>query len=398
MQGELYDGKTLDDSVVDGYLHNARQYAENGSVDVALAVHPATYQDGDWAADPGENWLVDDKRLIAETVDTNVDSLYLVEPDEIGQQDGEIIVGGEPVDGYVNVYDRGEALGDSLDNDVAAIARGSNAPTAVWNTDDAVRPWTDKVGLLDTAEAVTADLDTVHTADHEQVYSVDDALAFKTNGDPVIVKGAIGTWGDSVVAINAEEYEDALATIRGEEERVQSVGNRPDDFRLIDDEGNFVVTSVGDKMTNGDVFDQQTYGLVEEGIAGTIKRDGHEYTVFDVDEQPVDFVPVAAYDPDIDDGDVYSIIVRSASTNNLNANRGGMSFAVDALDDAFHDGVEPMGFKDIAVSYNLQDELEAIAGRDVTYDEVAEPLQEAGKAALATRNIAAFKAEEQLHG
>ncbi len=391
--GTVDGERMLNEVVAEGYLHNAHQYAANGNVSVAVSMHPATYDDG-WAK---ENWLVEDKQLVVDTVDEKADSTYHLLPDAVEQVDGQLVVDGDPVDGYVNVYDRGELLGDRLDQDVYAIARGTNAPTAVWNTTDDVRPWTDKVGLLDTANDITASFDDVHTADHDQIYSLDDALAFKKNGDPVIVKSAIGTWGDSVVALDADEYEDALETVRSEEERVKSVGNRPDSFRIVDDDGNFVMTNVGDEAANGDtVFDAQTYGLVEEAIAGTIERDGSEYTVFDIDDQPVDFVPLTTYDPETGDAETYAIAVRSAGTNNLNANRGGKNFAIQELDEAFHDGVIPASFKDIDVQYNLKDELEAVAGREVTYDEVVEPLQDAGTAALATRNISAFKAEEQL--
>lgn len=401
--GDVYEDTTLADVVAGGYLHNANEEADGTGLDVAAVMHPATY-DGDWGDE--KNWLVADKKRITDALEANdaVDQVYPVLPGDLDVDGYDIAVNGTDVDGYVNVYDRGEQLlGDfveddtDLDDALYAMAKGSNAATAVWNERDVVRPWTDKTGTLDAASDIADYLDDVHTAGHDRIYHLEDALEFQRNGDPVIVKAALGTWGDSVVPIDPDaSYDEALDTIRAEEKRVQAVDNRPDDFHILDGDGYFVAPSIGDKTANSAVSDVETYGLVEEAIAGTIERGGDAYTVFDYEGQPVDFVPLATYDPVSGQAEVHGVTVRTAGKTHLNANRGGKNFAVQEIDEAFHDAVVPADFKHLDVQYNLQEELEELAGREVTYDEIRGPLEDAGTVAFAARNIAAFNAEEQL--
>lgn len=377
-QGALYDdGRTLLDVVADGYVHNMQQM-DGDSGTVAYVAHPATW-DGDWVNE--SSYLTQDKQAIYDAVAdaADVDTVVPVQPDAITANGHGITVDGDPVDGYVNVYDQGDALLDALGRDIDAIAAGANAPTAVWNVDEAVQPYTDKSGLLATAAEVASDTDTVHTPGYDRVETLDDVLAFldEQDGRPVVVKSdPTGTWGDHVVGVDADAaYDDVLTTLREKESEVQAKANRPDDFAIIDDDGRFVQDGTSHE-----------YGVVEEAIAGDLTRDGDRYTVFDIDGKPVDFVPLATYDPSTGDAEVYNVTVRASKKTDLNANCGFRNFTITSLADAFE-------------SVNgtaLQDELEAVAGRPVTYDEIRAPLEQAGAVAFATRNASAFKAEQAL--
>lgn len=302
-------------------------------------------------------------------------------------------VNGQPVDGYVNISDRAIGL-DSISDQHLEL--GAQAPTAVWNTQV---PQTGKIGLLQTATDVTKDLEKVHTPDFHTVNSPEDIIDFFSQGNSYVLKAdQYGTHGDDIVSLDWDEYRDAAETgwidleytkdlidspldyvqtkIENEEKRVQSKGNRPDDFRLYED---------------GE-FKGQGPGLLEEAVTGTMEIGDETYTVIDRDDQPIDFVPVVIYNPDKGKPEVESQLVRASATEDLNANRGFANFDPKhiryAWDHGF-DGVYSEG------DGPLQETLEEVAGRPIDLEtEVLPVLEEAGQAAYSTRNGTSYRAQE----
>jgi hypothetical protein len=276
------------------------------------------------------------------------------------------------------------------------VEHGAQAPTAVWNTKI---PQTGKIGLLNTAESVTAETENVHTPDFFTVESPEEIVDYFEQGNSVVLKAdQYGTHGDDIVSLDWDEYQTALnrgwigselehtkglidspldyieTKIENEERRGQAEGNRPDDFKLYED---------GEFKGPGP-------GLVEEAVAGEYSIDGNTYTVVDRDDQPIDFVPVTIYNPETGEAEVESQLVRASATEDLNANRGFTNFDPKHVKYAWEQGFDDV-YKD--GSGALQDTLEEIAGRPVSLEnEILPVLKEAGQAAYRTRNASSYNA------
>ena len=337
----------------------------------------------------GKNDIIDEiERLVDETYEV-MDGQGL----ESTEDNSELQVDGQPVDGYINISDRATGL-DSISNN--HVERGAQAPTAVWNTEI---PQTGKIGLLNTAESVTAETENVHTPDFFTVESPEEIVDYFEQGNSVVLKAdQYGTHGDDVVSLDWDEYQTALnrgwigpelehtkglidspldyieTKIENEERRVQAKGNRPDDFKLYED---------GEFKGPGP-------GLVEEAVAGEYSIDGNTYTVVDRDDQPVDFVPVTIYNPETSEAETESQLVRASATEDLNANRGFANFDPKHVEYSWEQGFDDV-YED--GSGALQDTLEEIAGRSVSLeDEILPVLEEAGQAAYRTRNASSYNA------
>ncbi len=337
--------------------------------------------------------IIDGKDDLIEEIERLVDETYEVMDGQglASAEDGsEMQVNGQPVDGYVNISDRAKGLESVSD---AHLEHGAQAPTAVWNTEV---PQTGKIGLLETAADVTADIEHVHTPEFFTVESPEEIVDYFSEGNSVVLKAdQYGTHGDDIVSLDWEEYQEASemgwiglehakglvespldyveTKIENEERRVQAKGNRPDNFRLYE-EGEFKGPGPG---------------LVEEAVAGTYEIDGDTFTVVDRDDQPMDFVPVTIYDPETRDAGVESYLVRASATEDLNANRGFANFDPKHIRHAWDQGFDEV-YED--GSGALQDTLEEIAGRPVDLEEEVIPvLDEAGQAAYSTRNASSYK-------
>lgn len=360
-----YDGAL--DTVTDAYLGNVE---DQETVAVSL---PAAVYDGD-----APTWLQKGKEALYEAVDERIDTTYkLRDGVPLEADDGDLSVEDEVIDGYVNLNDTGEGLDNALGGDIEAFSYGANAPSATWN---AYRPATNKVGLLEAAADLEEHTDVVFP-DFVTLDNLEELVAYhEEHEEDVIFKVPNGTHGDQVVAIEADEG--VFDRITEEVERVRDKGNRSDSFSLTDEDGTFITRD-----------GTETQGLVEDAIAGTYEKDGTTYEIFDFEDQPVDFIPLVAADED-NEPETVSIGVRASYGTNLNANRGSHNFGLYSVDQAW-DGDASVETDDGEITFDLQEELETMIGRPVEYDEVTGAMDAAGEAALAIRNLSAFRAENQ---
>lgn len=361
-----YDGAR--DSVTDAFIGNVEEPEE-----IAVSL-PAAVYDGD-----APSWLQKGKEALYEAVDERVETTYKLRdgaPLEI-TDDGDLEVDGESLDGYVNLNDTGEGLDNALEGDIEAMSTGANAPSATWN---AYRPATNKVGLLNAAADLEAYTDVVFPG-FTTVDDQDELIEYHTeHGEDVIFKVPNGTHGDQVVAIEADQsVEDRLTE---EVNRVRNKGNRSESFSLTDESDNFITRD-----------GTQTQGLVEDAVAGVYEKAGHTYDIFDFEDQPVDMIPLVVANED-NEPETVSMAVRASYGTNLNANRGSHNFGLYSIDDAWTGDatVETEAGEEV---FDLADELESLAGRPVEYEEVTGAMNAAGEAALAIRNLSAFRAEKQ---
>ncbi|MCJ7428882.1 MAG: hypothetical protein MUP66_00655 [Candidatus Nanohaloarchaeota archaeon QJJ-5] len=361
-----YDGAL--DSAADAFLGNTDDPDE-----VAVSL-PAAVYDGD-----APSWLQKGKEALYEAVDERVETTYKLRdgaPLEVNEE-GELEVEGQSLDGYVNLNDTGEGLDNALGGDITAMSNGANAPSAAWN---AYRPSTNKVGLLQAA----ADLDdytevmfpgftTVDTVDELAAYHEDTAK-------DVIFKVPNGTHGDQVVAIESDQ--DVYDRLREEVERVRDKGNRSDSFALTDADGRFITRD-----------GTETQGLIEDAVAGVYEQDDRHFEIFDFEEQPVDFVPLVVANED-NEPETVSMTVRASYGTNLNANRGSHNFGLYSVDEAWN-GDATVETDEGEEVFDLAEELATLADRPVEYEEVRTAMDDAGAAALAIRNLSAFRAERE---
>ncbi len=408
--------------VADSLIYNTMQHADGDTADIVVNHHPGTYSDNGWNGNPGQ-WLERDKKtLYAEIMDhPAVGDVYdVVDPEQhLSVDGGDIYVDGTPVDGYINLHDRGEHLLRALDYDTEAIAKGANPPTAVWNRE--LEAYTGKHALLDTVEDLAQDVEHVYTPRFETVETVEDVIRFgfdlygddwltePRRDETVILKtDPDATWGDAVLAFDPTEIVDELEArkresyggtpypeeiaedvlvvqAQREEDRVSGMNNRPDNHQLLSYE-NDTWTIMQQDPDTGDYIPGT--GIVEEAIAGAVERDGTTYHIGTVDGRPYDLVPLSVTDPGTGRGTLRAVTVRTANSENLNVNRNG-----DGLD---RFGVHPL--KDAYPAF-LENELAEDAGHSIPLQEINDLLEDTAELITTTRNQTAYDAERHLeHG
>lgn len=355
-----------------------------------------------------EEWLIEEKLKLARGTEyggenlsglpdlEGIENVHLtyggrgIESDE----DGEILYEGESVDGCVNLSDRGENLLDTIDNP-EAFSRIVNAPTAVWNSE---LEETQKVSLMEEAESAAEGFDSAQTVDARKVGEVDEIYDIVeesfSQGESVVLKtDPMGSWGDSVVVFDYDEFKTAADRefIRGDysgqellcgddAENIQKyvdVMIENESARVSDKSNRSDVELVGEDgfQSRGDT----DYAVVEHAAAGTTEIDGDTYHIIEDGNQPIDFVPLLVSN---EEPEVASYIARvSDDDENLNVNRGSDKFDVESLENFYDENSEL---------------FEEAAGREVSLNELEEALDEAGKVAYLARNQTAYQAERRI--
>jgi hypothetical protein len=352
-----------------------------------------------------EEWLIEEKLKLAKGSEygksdlsgipnsDGVEDVHLTYGGEgLESENGEIVYNGEQVAGCVNLSDRGEKLTDRITGP-AALSNIVNAPTAVWNSD---LEDTQKPALMDKANSVVEEVDQAQAVDASRIQSREEIYEMVedkfSEGESVVLKtDPMGSWGDSIVVFDYEEFEEAVerqfvkgeyagrellhgeneeehiqkyidVMIESESARVSEKSNR-DDVELVGEDGFY---------SRGDT----DYAVIEHAAAGTTEIDGDTYHIVESEDGPIDFVPLT-----VSDGEpsTASYIARvSDNDDNLNVNRGSDKFDVESLEQFYSENSE------------IFDEA---AGREVQLSELEDALDDAGQVAYMTRNLTAYDAE-----
>lgn len=365
---------------------------DGDSLGVAVVLPSNVYDDAAKKWRLPRSWYTQDRKSIVESVESlqAVSSTSLVSDcSRLDVTSGQLFVEQDgtslAVDGYVNLDDTDIALSRALDDDIGLFSSGANAPTAVWN------PRFDKsgkVGLLDIATELAEQTEGIKCPRFSRVESLSELNSFRKGVGDIVLKGPFGTHGDEVVSIRRSEdpTKQFHAVTRG---RKHDPEKR--DFTIYDETADrFVFNARG--WESG-------YGLAEEAITGTFRRDGETIETLEVDGtsgvHPIDFVPLVLCRQN-GIPEVPSVMVRASKTTDLNANRHAGSMTLETLETAFNDGVtiQTDGRNDRNI--RLQDLAEKIAKRPVSFEELRRPLFRAGRLALVVRNRAALQIEQTL--
>jgi hypothetical protein len=356
-----------------------------------------------------EEWLIEEKLNLAEGKEYGDSNLSGI-PDVAGVEKvhltyggrgiesterGELIYNGKPVAGCINISDRGENLTDRIENP-DAFSRIVNSPTAVWNSD---LEETQKVSLMEKAGSVAEGFDRSQTVESVRVKDKDEIYEFVRtkfdDGESAVLKtDPMGSWGDSIVVFDYEEFErmklerslwadyipntlmddakgqDSLESyvnfmIKNESARISQKSNRPE-VQLVGEDGFYSRGEVG-------------YGVMEHAADGKTEIDGDTYHIIDKDGEPIDFVPLLVSN---EEPEVVSYFVRvSEGDKNLNVNRGSDKFDVKSLE-RFYEGNEEL--------------FEEVAEEEVELEELENALDEAAYVAYLARNLTAYDAERGL--
>jgi hypothetical protein len=370
-------------------------------IDIVVSLPAQTY---DSVTDSWQNegsWVTRDKKYIVNALQSlsRTDRIYLTsDADNITTSGQDIQY--EPshgqqrtVDGYVNLYDLGEALGEGLNEDIEMFSAGANAPSAVWNPQ---YPWTNKIGLLEKTAQVIVGMPAVKMPRFQKVQSTDGvAEFFQAIDSPVVLKGPYGTWGDEVIPIRSE---DSIERRILEQERIVQNRRGWPEFSILDLEtGELQFRSRSGRVP------PISYGHVEEAIEDEFIRDGRIYDVVDIPAEespekkslPIDFVPLVIRDESDTGVTVPSIMLRIAGEPILNANSNSNNMDLLSLEEAFHGHVGATT-TNTEFSFNLKELLEMIAGRTVTIGEIQSVLELAGRVAFTARNLSAYSVESAI--
>lgn len=360
--------------------------------ELAIILPSDVYDDSTGRWHSPQSWYTQDRRVIADAVKRRqaVSETTLVSDCSrlhytsgqlsIRQDDNEL-----SVDGYVNLDDTGVALSHALNDEINALAKGANAPTAVWN------PRFDKsgkVGLLEMAAELSKETKTVSCPRFRRVEALSELDNFRAEIGDSVLKGPFGTHGNEVVSIRQEDG--SIQEIRAVEERLKQEGGQKE-FKIYEE------------STDAFVFNdrgwESGYGLAEEAITGTFHRDGDEIETLEFKTEsgphPIDFVPLAICRND-QSPEIPSTMVRISNSTNLNANLQAGSMTLETLKTAFKNGVTVEVEAGEYRRINIQRLAEQIAQRPVSFEELQNPLLEAGRLALLVRNRTALQIEQAL--
>lgn len=388
--------KDLPELIASQFISNI----QGSGLRIVVSLPEKVYSKNDSSWKDTDSWLTQDKRLIVQALQqlSRIERVYLTaDAAGISSTEQEIEYTPphgrpHPIDGYVNLYDLGESLGDALESDPAVYSLGANAPTAVWNP---YHPWTNKIGLLRTTSEVLVGSSEVQIPRFQKVHSVDGIESFaQAIGRPVVLKGPYGTWGDEVVTIKSPEKVEQRIV---EKERVVQDKRGWSSFSML----NLSTGEMEFKSRSGEI-PPLSYGYVEEAITGEFERNGHQYDTVEViyggshesNNCPIDFVPLITRGDDSKTS-IPSIILRIAGRSKLNANSNSEFVTYASLREAFEEPVM-VNTLNSRIEFNLRSTLENIADRTVEFSEIREALNLAGSVAFTARNLSAYAAEEQL--
>ncbi len=407
---EALTGEVEGDVVV-----NLPEYAftgENGLVTAEEIPDPAEDDFSEQVRELGltEEWLIDEKLQLAkgtEYGDSRLSGIPDVEGVETvhltyggrdiqASENGEIVYDGQTVDRCINLSDRGENLTERIEN-AEALSNIVNAPTAVWNSD---LESTQKPALMDKANAAkdkygqaqAVDTDTVES--REEIYEMVQE-SFEDGESLVLKTDPMGSWGDSIVVFDYDEFQTAAKRdyIKGEYAGGEFLEGENTEENLQDYVDVMIQSEsarVSEKSNRGDVElvgedgfysrGDTDYAVMEHAAAGTTEIDGDTYHVVEAEDGPIDFVPLTVADGE---PETVSYIARvSDDDDNLNVNRGSDKFDVDSLEQFYDEN---------------QELFEETAGREVSLSELEDALDDAGQVAYMTRNLTAYDAERGLN-
>jgi hypothetical protein len=355
-------------------------------------------------------WLIEEKLKIAigsEYGDPNLSGIPDVEGIENvyltyggrglqSNENGELLYEGQPVEGCVNLSDRGENLLSRIDNP-DAFSRIVNAPTAVWNSE---LEDTQKVSLMEEAGKAQEDFEHVQTVDAQKIEDEDEVYEkvkekFAQEESLILKTDPIGSWGDGLIVFDYHQFREAAERefIRGDKAgrsllpSDNSLGDNIESYVDVMIENESARVSNKSNRENVELVGEDgfygrgdtDYAVVEHAAEGTTEIDGDTYHIIDDSGEPIDFVPLL-----VSNGgpEVVSYFARvSEDDENLNVNRGADKFDVESLERF----------------YNENSELfEEVAGREVSLRELEEALDEAGQVAYIARNRTAYNAERRL--
>lgn len=349
-----------------------------------------------------DSWLTRDKRVIVQSLQqlSRIECVYLTS-DAAGISTTEPGAGIEytppdgkthPVDGYVNLHDLGESLGEALGNDPELYSLGANSPTAVWNPH---YPRTNKIGMLRMSSKVLVGNSEVRLPRYQKVHTVDDIKTFLQMVErPIVLKGPYGTWGDEVVTIRSSERAEQRIL---EKERIVQNKRGWSSFSIF----NLSNGEIEFKSRSGNLS-AVPYGHVEEAIENKFERNGHIYDTVGVTREknkkqnacPIDFVPLITREGNFAIN-TPSIMLRISGRSTLNANAESDFITHASLHEAFERPVT-ISTPDGDTEFDLKMTLENIADRTVKLPEIRRVLELAGSVAFTARNLSAYAAEGHL--
>lgn len=416
LQGEDITGQVaeaLTEQVNGEIVVNLPEYAFTGDEGLVTAEELPDPQDDGFSSQIrelglSEEWLIEEKLNLAKGSEYGSSDLSGI-PDAEGvetvhltyggrnieDENGEIVYDGRTVDGCINLSDRGENLTEKI-TDPSALGNIVNAPTAVWNSGLKA---TQKPALMDKANSVVQGFDQAQAVDAQTVESREEIYEMVQDsfqdGESVVLKtDPMGSWGDSIVVFDYEDFQTAVQRqfVKGEHSgRALLDGQNASDN--IQDYVDVMIESesarVSEKSNRGDIDlvgeegfysrGDTDYAVIEQAAAGTTEIEGDTYHIVEADGGPIDFVPLIVSNGE---PDTASYIARvSDDDDNLNVNRGSEKFDVESLEQ-FYD--------------RNQELFEETAGREVALSELEDALDDAGQVAYMTRNLTAYDAEREL--
>jgi len=338
-----------------------------------------------YAYDNQNGWLTSEKDSLKDEINQRLDTVVIKSGEGLDTRNGTIEVFDYPVDGYINISDRSTGL-----EELRPEHDGANSPYAVWNPEIQE---TSKLGLLETANQITEELDYVSSVDYNVVNSVDEVLDyFPEEGSKILKCDLYGTHGDQVIAFDTDDLEEQILDhevnqdmeyimnkIGIEEDRVASKHNRSDTYSMIDEDG-FFTEGLTDKA------------LLEDAVADTYVNDaGDELDILQIDGNPVDIVPLVIYNPEIETPELQVTTVRTSLDDDLNANRGSSNFEPQSLHDTWYNGFN----ENVNYDGTLEDLMSDMADRAVDFEyEILPAVEAVGLTAYTIRNQTAEKAAQ----
>lgn len=402
----VYDPSTFEDDLdLTGRVAESLLY-DNGRDRVVVNFPPSIFENGDWQ-NKG-SYTTEDRTALFDAVDERVyETFRTSDGNQLRVEDGDIVysgpdaVGSVSGVGVVNMQDSADALGSNLNWDMDILGDILEPPSGIWS--DELELWNDKAALIACARAGAQlpPIDGVYVPDAERVRTLEEAYDWVREQDsPAAIKtfASGGRYGDNVLfAYPDEDFDTIRERATQNERRVRNKGDRPDDFRMMEETPPYTFV---------DREGVEAVGVVVEGIIDSVTMNGDEWRVLDYQPQgaettaPVDATSFSYFDPQHGVIDAPSAVIRvsgKADPKDKNANQGA-HMAMAGFDDAWENGVSPRSEE---WEFDLVSEIERMFDRPVPRrheDEVYTRLQNAviqgGMVNGYARNMAGKMAEE----